>query len=67
MSGSQDSMQKASQTNLTQKRQIKVECFCKKHKVSCLQISPYNRDLFLKISIPDISTGIELRNNLNYP
>ena len=67
MSGSQESMQKASQTNLTQKRQIKGECFCKKHKVSCLQISPYNRDLFLKISIPDISTGIELRNNLNYP
>ena len=67
MSGSQESMQKASQTNLTQKRQIKGECFCKTHTVSCLQISPYNRDLFLKISIPDISTGIELRNNLNHP
>jgi hypothetical protein len=67
MSGSQESMQKASQTNLTQKRQIKGECFCKKHTVSCLQISPYNRDLFLEISIPDISTGIELRNNLNHP
>ena len=67
MSGSQESMQKTSQTNLTQKRQIKVEGFCKKQKVSGLQISPYNRDLFLKISIPDISTGIELRNNLNYP
>ena len=67
MSGSQESMQKASQTNLTQKRQIKVEFFCKIHRVSCLQISPYNRDLFLEISIPDISTGIELRNNLNHP
>jgi hypothetical protein len=41
-------MQKASQTNLTQKRQIKVDCFCKKHKVSCLQISPHNRDYFSK-------------------